>query len=64
VIGGQIAYRVEKSGDLVQWEPAGDLSPSGEPVANPDGTFTVNLLSNLAPDETNTRYYRLIVSLF
>jgi hypothetical protein len=62
--GGQVNYRVERSTDLVQWEAAGDLSPVGEPVANPDGTFTVNLLSSLTPASGQRNYYRLVVTAF
>jgi regulation of enolase protein 1 (concanavalin A-like superfamily) len=63
IIGGQISYRVEKSVDLMNWEPAGDLSPSGEPVLNTDGTYTVQLLSNIPTTTRPETYYRLIVSL-
>lgn len=61
--GGEISYQVERSTDLVNWEPAGDLSPSGDPVSNPDGTFTIILLSNLPPRPQGKTYYRLVVSL-
>ncbi|MDB4265314.1 lamin tail domain-containing protein [bacterium] len=61
--GGQINYQVEKSSDLVNWESAGDLSPDGAPSQNPDGTFTVNLLSDIPVTEQATTYYRLVVSL-
>lgn len=61
--GGPIAYQVERSTDLLNWEPAGDLNPDGDPIANPDGTFTVNLLSNLPPVTRGKTYYRLVVRL-
>lgn len=61
--GGEISYQVERSTDLVNWEPAGDLSPSGDPVSNPDGTFTIILLSNLPHRPQGKTYYRLVVSL-
>lgn len=63
IIGGQISYRVEKSVDLINWESAGDLSPSGEPVLNADGTYTVQLLSDIPTSSRPETYYRLIVSL-
>ena len=61
--GGQVTYRVERSADLINWEPAGDLAPEGDPVANPDGTFTINLLSNLPPEVQGNAYYRLVVRI-
>ena len=45
------------------WEPAGDLSPEGEAILNPDGTFTVTLTSNLPASSQAKTYYRLVVSL-
>lgn len=56
-------YSVESSTDLIDWQPAGDLAPSGAATENPDGTWTVNLLSNLTPVEQPTIYYRLVVKL-
>ncbi|YCM42314.1 lamin tail domain-containing protein [Verrucomicrobiaceae bacterium 227] len=61
--GGQVRYGVEKSSDLMVWEPAGDLSPEGEAILNPDGTFTVTLTSNLPASSQAKTYYRLVVSL-
>ena len=58
-----VDYSVESSTNLIDWEPAGDLAPSGPATQNPDGTWTVNLLSNLTPVEQSTIYYRLIVKL-
>ena len=62
--GGQIGYRVEKSTDMITWEPAGDLTPEGEPTLNPDGTFTINLLSDIPPSGRPETYYRLVVTAF
>ena len=62
--GGQVTYRVERSTDLINWEAAGDLSPVGDPVANPDGTFTVNLLSSMTAASGQQNYYRLVVTVF
>lgn len=61
--GGQLSYRVERSDDLRTWEPAGDLTPVGPPVGNPDSTFTVNLLSNMPAVDRGEIYYRLKVGL-
>lgn len=61
--GGQVRYGVEKSTDLMVWEAAGDLTPDGEPTQNPDGTFTVNLTSDLPVESQPKTYYRLVVSL-
>ena len=61
--GGQVFYRVEKSTDLMVWEEAGDLLPAGDSIQNPDGTFTVNLVSNLPASSSPETYYRLVVSL-
>ena len=61
--GGQVSYGVEKSTDLMVWEPAGDLTPNGESTQNPDGTFTVNLTSDLPASSQPKTYYRLVVSL-
>lgn len=61
--GGQVSYRVEKSTDLQNWEPAGDLTQDGDAIENADGTFTVNLLSDLPAASRPEIYYRLIVSL-
>jgi regulation of enolase protein 1 (concanavalin A-like superfamily) len=62
--GGQVSYRVEKSNDMITWEPAGDLTPEGEPTLNPDGTFTINLLSDIPPSDRSETYYRLVVTAF
>jgi len=61
--GGQLSYRVERSSDLKTWEPAGDLTPTGPPVENPDSTFTVNLLSDMLAVDRGEIYYRLKVGL-
>jgi hypothetical protein len=61
--GGQVIYAVERSTDLIHWEPAGDLSPVEQPVENTNGTFTVTLMSNLPASITTKTYYRLVVSL-
>lgn len=61
--GGQVIYAVERSTDLIHWEPAGDLSAVEQPVENTDGTFTVTLMSNLPASTTTKTYYRLVVSL-
>lgn len=61
--GGQVSYQVERSTNLLNWEPAGDLSPVGESTQNPDGTFTVTLSSDIPISERNQIYYRLVVSL-
>ena len=64
ILGGQISYQVERSTNLVDWEAAGDLAPIGEPIENADGTFTVNLLSDLPPETAGKTYYRLSVRAF
>lgn len=56
-------YSVESSTNLIDWAPAGDLAPNGAPTLNPDGTYTVNLLSNLTPVEQPKVFYRLVVRL-
>ena len=56
-------YSVESSTNLIDWAPAGDLAPDGAPTLNPDGTYTVNLLSNLTPVEQPKIFYRLVVRL-
>ena len=56
-------YSVESSTNLIDWAPAGDLAPNGAPTLNPDGTYTVNLLSNLTPVEQPKIFYRLVVRL-
>ena len=37
--------------------------PSGAATQNPDGTWTVNLESNLTPVEQPKIFYRLVVKL-
>ena len=64
IVGGQIRYQVEKSTDLVNWSPAGDLSPDGEAIENQDGTFTVNLLSDIPTSNRDKIYFRLVVNAF
>lgn len=64
IIGGQVSYQVEKSTNLVDWEPAGDLSLDGDPIENPDGTFTVNLLSDIPASDREKVYFRLKVNAF
>lgn len=64
ILGGQISYQVERSTNLVDWEAAGDLAPIGAPIENADGTFTVNLLSDLPPETAGKTYYRLSVRAF
>lgn len=64
IVGGQVRYQVEKSTNLVDWEPAGDLSADGEPIENPDGTFTVNLLSEIPTSDRGEVYFRLVVTAF
>ena len=59
----ELTYSVEKSTDLITWEAAGDLTPQGNLQPNPDGTFTVNLLSNIDPEVALETFYRLIVTL-
>ncbi|MGC6467229.1 MAG: lamin tail domain-containing protein [Akkermansiaceae bacterium] len=61
--GGQVSYRVERSSDMINWEPAGDLVPLDEPIENPDGTFTVNLTSDIPVTTRTEVFYRLVVSL-
>jgi len=63
ILGGQVIYQVESSTNLIDWDLAGDLTPDGLPRENPDGTFTVNLLSNLPASTRNEVYYRLSVRL-
>ncbi|MEJ6635170.1 MAG: hypothetical protein QNL77_05600, partial [Akkermansiaceae bacterium] len=58
-----LVYSVESSTDLIDWQPAGDLTPQGDLVPNADGTFTVNLLSNIEAANRPEVYYRLIVTL-
>ncbi len=60
--GGQISYQIERSTDLMNWEAAGDLTPSGAPTQNADGTFTVQLLSDIPLENRPEVYYRLIVN--
>jgi len=64
IVGGQVRYQVEKSTDLVNWLPAGDLSPDGAAIENQDGTFTVNLLSDIPTSNRDKIYFRLVVSAF
>lgn len=59
----ELTYSVEKSTDLITWEAAGDLTPQGNIQPNSDGTFTVNLLSNIDPEVEPETFYRLIVTL-
>lgn len=59
--GGQLTYRVEKSTNLIDWEIAADLTQDGATQENADGTFTVNLLSNLPASSRERVFYRLIV---
>ncbi|MEJ6829236.1 MAG: CotH kinase family protein, partial [Akkermansiaceae bacterium] len=59
----ELVYSVESSTDLIDWQPAGDLTPQGDLVPNADGTFTVNLLSNIEAANRPEVYYRLIVTL-
>jgi len=56
-------YSVESSTNLTDWQPTGDLAPSGAATQNPDGTWTVNLESNLTLTEQPEIYYRLVVRL-
>lgn len=63
IVGGQLRYQVERSSNLSDWQIAGDLSPDGAPTENADGTFTVNLLSNLPASTRNKVFYRLKVEL-
>lgn len=64
LIGGQVRYQVEKSTNLVDWEAAGDLALDGDPIANPDGTFTLNLLSDIPASNREEIYFRLVVNAF
>jgi hypothetical protein len=64
IVGGQVRYQVEKSTDLVNWLPAGDLSPDGAAIENQDGTFTVNLLSDIPNSNRDKIYFRLVVNAF
>ncbi|MDA7672555.1 lamin tail domain-containing protein [Akkermansiaceae bacterium] len=59
----ELDYSVESSTNLIDWQPAGDLTPQGDLVPNADGTFTVNLLSNIEAANRPEVYYRLIVTL-
>jgi regulation of enolase protein 1 (concanavalin A-like superfamily) len=59
----ELTYSVEKSTNLITWEAAGDLTPQGNIQPNPDGTYTVNLLSNIDPEVELETFYRLIVTL-
>jgi hypothetical protein len=63
IMAGQLVYQVETSTNLVDWEIAADLTPDGVPQENPDGTFTVNLLSDLPASNREEVYYRLLVRL-
>ncbi|MGC6426311.1 MAG: lamin tail domain-containing protein [Akkermansiaceae bacterium] len=58
----ELNYRVELSTDLETWNPAGDLTPVGQPIPNPDGTYSVNLLSAIPAANIPHRYYRLVVT--
>ncbi|MGJ8698084.1 MAG: lamin tail domain-containing protein [Verrucomicrobiaceae bacterium] len=59
----ELNYTVEASTNLIDWTAAGDLTPTGQPTQNPDGTYSVNLLSSLTATDLPERYYRLIVTL-
>lgn len=60
---GELNYTVETSTDLDTWTLAGDLTPSGALTQNADGTYSVNLLSDIPAVDPAKRFYRLIVTL-
>jgi regulation of enolase protein 1 (concanavalin A-like superfamily) len=57
-----VNYQIESSTDLLTWAPATDLAANGAPDTNPDGTLTVNYLSNVATSSRPAIYYRLRVT--
>lgn len=59
----QLNYTVETSADLETWSVAGDLTPEGPATPNPDGTYSVNLISEIPAANLPARYYRLIVTM-
>ena len=59
----ELIYAVESSTNLIDWDSAGDLTPQGDLIPNADGTFTVNLLSDIDAAGKPEVYYRLTVNL-
>ena len=57
-----LIYSIEISTDLAAWLPAGDLTQSGAPIPNGDGTQTVKLLSDIPTSGRVDTYYRLRVT--